>query len=364
MAAWTGLHGMGARAADLTVLQVAPLTGVDGGLGYHLQVGAQVAFEEANALAPLPAGNLRLVTLDEQRGRVVAQVQDALLSVKPVALFGLVGRQALQSLSAGNWLARWQLPLVGLHSGSVEALTPMPPGVFVMRGSFLDEVDSVFLHLATIASRRVALVTTDDEDGREVAALVRQKARESGVQLVSSHVHPHGSALTDEAVDAVLRQPHDAVILASNTAAVANYARRYGQGGGKGQLIALSSAEATQLAAVVGPEVARGVLISQLVPHPRDPKLPLMRQWLAAYRRHGPSDLAPTLAMTEAYISARVLIETLRRCGPQPTGTLLWKALAAQTEPLVLAGLPVSLNRRGQPYRSLSMIGQAGGLVF
>lgn len=368
-AVWLGL-GLGCMAAsaqaELTVLQVAPMTGVDGGLGYHVRLGAQVAFDEANADAPVPGGPLRLLTLDEQRGQVVKQVQQA-LPQSPVALFGLVGRHSVQELAQGTpggWLAQWQLPLVGVFSGSVQALNPVPAGVTLTRGSYADEVEAVFRHLATIASRKVALVTTDDDDGREVTELVRRQAQAAGVQLLGVHLHPTGSAEVVAAANTLAGQPVDGLILASNTAAVANFAKLYTQAGGKAQLVALSSAEATQLAAVVGAGAARGVLISQLVPNPRDPKKLLSREFLAAYKRFGPADLAPTLAMTESYIAARVLLEGLRHSGPKPTAPTLWRALAGLPTTVNVSDLPVALNRKVPGYRSLSMIGREGALVY
>ncbi|NDY89791.1 ABC transporter substrate-binding protein [Ideonella livida] len=360
------MAGSPAALAQLTVLQVAPLTGVDGGLGYHVRLGAQIAFDEANAQDPVPGGPVSLLTLDEQRGQVVQQVRQA-LARQPVALFGLVGRHSVQELAQGTpggWLTQWQLPLVGVFSGSVQALAPLPAGVVLTRGSYADEVESVFRHLGTIASRRVALVTTDDADGEEVSALVRQQAQAEKVGLLGVHTHPTGSAEVMAAAQTLAGQGVDAVILASNTAAVANFAKLYTQAGGRAQLIALSSAEATQLAAVVGPQAARGVLISQLVPNPRDPKRLLSREFLAAYKRWGPADLSPTLAMTESYIAARLLLDSLRRSGPRPTAAGVWRTLAGLPPQVQVADLPVAVNRRAPGYRSLSMIGRDGALVY
>ncbi|WP_284619264.1 ABC transporter substrate-binding protein [Aquabacterium humicola] len=368
LAAAAAFAARGAAAAptpsDWPVLQVVPLSGVNGGIGWHLRVGALVAFAEANAAGAAFGRTLRLMTLDEEPGQVAAQVRGALRDSEALALLALHGRGTVGELARSGLPARAGLPVLGVMSGSASAPGFDAPWLFNIRGTFAHEIDQVLAHAATVHARRIVLVTGHDDDGHEVAALAAARAGSAGLQLMTVPPHPADSAEVAEAVTATLRLPHDVVVLATNTAAVAYFAKLYAAGGGRARLIALSSAEATQLAAVVGASAARGLLISQLVPHPRDPKIRLMREFSAAYKRHGPPELAPTLAMTEAYIAARVLIAQLQRTGPQATGAALQRTLAAAPPSFELAGLPLSLKRRGATFRSLSAIGRDGQLLF
>lgn len=357
--------GVQARAAgDWPVLQLVPLSGVNGGTGWHLHVGAQVAFAEINAAGGLFSRPLRLMTLDEEPGHVPQQVREALRGMSPVAMLGLYGRRSVGELALSRLPDELGVPVVGVKSGSLSAPGFDAPWLFVTRGSYLHEIDQVFRHATTIYARRVALLTTDDDDGREIAALARSRAPAMNIELVKVQHHLADSAQVADAVAAIAATPHDAVLLATNTSAVAYAAKLYAAGGGRGRLIALSSAEATQLAAVVGAAAARGLLISQVVPHPRDPKIRLMREFSNAYRRFGPADIAATLAMAEGYIVGRVLIDGLQRTGPAANGSSLMHTLAATRESFELAGLPLSLQRRGAQFRSLSAIGRDGQLLF
>lgn len=367
-AAALGLAAGGAQAVpapgDWAVLQVVPLTGVNGGIGWHLRVGAQVAFAQANAVAAPFGRQLRLLTFDEEPGRVTEQVREGLRMAQPLALLALHGRHSVGELARSGLPAEAGLPVLGVTSGSASAPGFDAPWLFPIRGTYALEIDQVFAHAATIFARRVALLTTDDDDGREIAALARDRAASHGLQLATVQQHLADTAEVAAATQAIARTPHDAVLLATNTSAVAYFAKLYAAAGGRARLIALSSAEATQLAAVVGPAAARGLLISQVVPHPRDPKIRLMREFSAAYQRFGPRELAPTLAMTEAYIAARLLIDALQRTGAQATGASLLHTLAATPAAYELAGLPLSLKRRGPQFRSLSAIGRDGQLLF
>lgn len=361
-----GLLGATApQAAELTLLQLAPLSGFDGGTGHHMQVGAELAVAQAQAEGWLPGHRLKLVTQEEQRGQVAEQVRQAQAKLNPVALLGLYGRAGLAELAQSKVLDGLNLPVIGPHTGAVSGPGLEAPWLIFTRGSHADEVEAVFRHLATVAQRRLVLATTDDEDGREITTLVSQAASRSGISLSVAPPQPAGTAQVAAAVDACLQKPHDVVLLASNTSAVANFAKTYVRSGGKGQLIALASAEATQLAAIIGAEAARGVLISQMVPHPRDPKLGLMRDFQAALKAHGAEGTKPSMVMAEAYIAARVAIEGLRRVSaPRPDGAALLKVLAAQPSPLVLSGTAVVLRRQGQALRGLSMFGPNGALVY
>ena len=356
------------------VLQVAPLSGVHGGIGWHLRVGTQVAFDAANA-AGAPFGRpLQLTTLDEANGPVSEQLRPLLRSGDVLALLNLHGRRSVAELAATGLPAEAGVPVLGVMCGSAAAPGFDAPWLFTVRGTWAHELDQVLAHAATVFARRVALLVPDDDDGREIEALARARASAAGVALVGVHRHLPDTAEVAAAVEAITRVQHDAVLLATNTAAVADFARLYAAAGGRARLVALSSAEATQLALVVGAAAARGVLISQVVPHPRDPKIRLMREFSAAYHRFGAADLPPTLAMTEGYIAARVLIDALQRTGPNATGAALQRTLAAMPRPLELAGLPVVLNaprtrpgesaRTAQPYRTLSAIGRDGQLLF
>lgn len=360
------LAGPGALAAPEAwkVLQVAPLSGVHGGIGWHLRVGAQVAFDAANA-AGAPFGRpIRLTTLDENNGPAADQLRPLLRGGDTLALLNLHGRRSVAGLAASGLPAEAGVPVLGVMSGSAASPGFDAPWLFTVRGTWALELDQVLAHAATVFARRVALLVPDDDEGREIEALAQARAAAAGITLAGVHRHLADTAEVAPAVEAITRTPHDAVVLATNTAAVADFARLYAAAGGRARLVALSSAEATQLALVVGAAAARGVLISQVVPHPRDPKIRLMREFSAAYQQHGAADLAPTLAMTEGYIAARVLIDALQRTGPNANGAALQRTLAATPRHFELGGLPLALKRQAQPYRTLSAIGRDGQLLF
>jgi branched-chain amino acid transport system substrate-binding protein len=337
-----------AWAADLAVIQIAPLSGVNGGVGWHMELGAQVAFDEVNAAGGINGRKIRLVTVDEAPLRVVEQARELAQRENAVALFGMVGASSFANVVQSQLPSALQLPMVAVNSSAPAVHRIDDPYVFVTRPGVVDELDTVFRHLATVRTPKVALLVVDDAEGEDVVSAAQDRARAAGIELVSVTRHLANSAQVDEAAAKILSVPHHAVVIASNTAAVAYFCKLYRRSGGTGQIVALSSAEATQLAAVVGKEAARGVLISQVVPNPRDKRSLLMREFATAYAKFGQADVMPTLIMTEGYIGARVLIEGLQRSGASPTGATLARALDAQRS-VSIAGYRVNMKRSNTP---------------
>jgi len=354
-----------AAAADLAVLQVAPLTGVSGGLGWHMQVGAQVAFDSVNAAGGINGQRLRLVSVDEDPGHVANQVRALTEKENPVAMLGTVRSATLDELLKRNLLQSLQLPVIGVGSGALAVHRQRDPLVYLTRASHGDELETVFRQMETMQTNRVALLTTDDKDGLELQELAKELAARHGIKLVALAAHPADTAMVEDAVRAIQKVPHQAVVLASNTAAVAYFCKLYRKDRGTGQLVALSSAEATQLAQVVGKEAAHGVMISQVVPNPRNARVELMREFEAAYRKYGPQDIEPTLTMTEAYVNARVLIAALQRMPGTPTRAALAKVLAAG-DVMDLSGYRIALHPEQGPRHStsVSMIDRDGRVVY
>ncbi len=358
---------MPTHAEEIQVLQAVPLTGVQGGVGWHMSVGARVAFDAVNAKGGIQGRKLALEifndddpgALDRLARRAAGGDAVAVLGVLDVAPF-----DALRRAQAPQAQAQPRLPVVGIQSGAGSVREPAGLPVVLTRASSEDEVDHVLRHLATVQMRRVAYVGDDDEDGRRLLAAARRKASAQGVELVAAALHEPHTAEVAPAVGAVLKTPHHAVVIASNTAAVALFSKLYRKSQGAGQIVALSSAEATQLARVVGNGAARGVMISQVVPNPRNPRVALMREFLADYAAHGPADLEPTLAMTEAYVNARLLVHALKAGGADVGRASLARFLAAH-DSVDLSGWRVVLRAGGGArYTGMSVIDSHGRVLY
>jgi branched-chain amino acid transport system substrate-binding protein len=107
-------------------------------------------------------------------------------------------------------------------------------------------------------------------------------------------------------------------------------------------------------------EHARGVVVTQVFPSERSAAYPINREAADLAKAKGLNVLSP--AMMEGFAAAKVLLEGLRRTGPNPTGPKLREALES-LKAYDLGGLQVSYSptdHTGLDFADLSIIDGSG----
>ena len=128
-----------------------------------------------------------------------------------------------------------------------------------------------------------------------------------------------------EALEAITNERPDAVVQISAYKSCAAFVREARKAGYDGTFHNVSFVGSQALADELGPE-GRGVMISQVMPHPTSTTTAIAREYLDALKRSG-SPNAPNYSSIEGYIAARVFAEGLRRAGRAPSREGLVAAL-------------------------------------
>ncbi len=105
---------------------------------------------------------------------------------------------------------------------------------------------------------------------------------------------------------------------------------------------------------------ARGTIVSQIFPYERSLSAPMVKE--ASDLAHAKDVPEVTPAMLEGFAAAKVLVEGLRRAGPNPTRASLRNALETLHK-FDIGGLEVSYSptdHTGLDYADLSIIGPEG----
>jgi ABC-type branched-subunit amino acid transport system substrate-binding protein len=84
------------------------------------------------------------------------------------------------------------------------------------------------------------------------------------------------------------------------------------------QLYTLSPVDSFGLVKAAGVENARGVVISQAMPYPYHTALAVVREYQKAMKKHAP-DKPFSFYSLEGFIGAKIVVEALKRAGPNPT---------------------------------------------
>lgn len=355
------LCALPAAHADITVLQIAPLTGPYGGIGWHMQVGAQIAVSDLNAHGGIAGQKVRLVTVGQEPGDVGKQLRPLIEKQSPSAILGVVGEDAVQQVLDSRVLEDSGLALIGPRVGA-SSLASGSKQLFLTRPSFTFEAARVLKYYATSGMRNVGVVYEDNGFGREAWAAASSEAAGLNAK-VNGVSYLAGSAMVDQAVTKMLAAQPQAIILASQTAGAAAFIQRYRAQGGSAQLTALSLVEGSHLARIIGKKAAHGVAVIEAAPNTLNEAVPLVREFRAGYHKYGPSDVEPTQAMMESYVAARTMIEGLRRAGGNRSKL---PAALATLDHFDLGGVSVSFagsKRAGLEFAEMAVIDRQGRVI-
>lgn len=355
-----------AAADTLTIAQVAPLSGVLATTGQQMVLGGKVCFDAVNARGGVHGAQIRTLVADD--GYKVADTlrltREMVARPEVVALFGFAGSANVGKLLEEDVLAQAGIALVAPYTGGELLRNPFNPWIFHLRAGYADEAEHIVEQLNTMGITRIALLYQDDAFGKSGLDGVEAALRRRGQKLVVSAGYPRN---TGDVADAVRRivaaQPQSVIMIAVNKPAAA-FARQYRAAGGGAQLFNISVVDPAELVKLGGIENVRGLGISQVVPYPYRPSLPVVREFQAALKKHAPG-AEVNYTNFEEYLGAKVLVEALRRAGPKPSRAQVIAALESLRS-FDLGGVTVSYGpkeRVGSRYVEVTVIGGEGKLL-
>jgi ABC-type branched-subunit amino acid transport system substrate-binding protein len=355
-----------ASAAEIVIGQVAPLTGVLATTGREMVVGGRVYFDWVNDHGGINGARVREIVVDD--GYDVAGTERATRSLlarpEVVALFGFAGTANIGKLLEDRVLADAGVALVAPYTGGESLRTPFNPWIFHLRAGYAGEAKHMVQQLDTLGIHRIALLYQDDGFGQSGKAGVEAALARQGRSLVAAAPYERNTSDVGPAVRTILAANAQAVIMIAVNQPAAAFIKAYRQAGGGGQLFNVSVVDPAELARLAGLDNARGLGISQVVPYPYVATLPVVREFQAALHHYAPGE-AVNYTNFEEFLGAKVLVEGLRRAGPEPTRAKLIAALETLRN-FDLGGIAVTYGPRervGSSFVEVTVIGGDGKLL-
>ncbi len=318
-----------AGAATLVVGQVAPYSGPLAPTGSHVGAGAQLYFDRVNAAGGIHGAKIRLVTKDDgyKVPETVRLTRELIKEAAPVALVGMVGTGNVEALVKEGILAEAGIPVVGIRSGAMSLVSPVVSQLFHTRASYAAEAEKIVQQLATTGIARVAVLYQDDPFGLDGLAGAERSLRQHALQLLVKAPYEKNTTKVEAAVAAIAAARPQAVIMVSNTAASAEFVKQSRAAGNDAQLLAISVTDGPQVVKRIGKEAAHGLGIVQVVPDPHSRALTIARDLQDDFKRFAPQGIELNHTLLEGYLAGKVLVEGLKRAGPNPTRKKLREAL-------------------------------------
>lgn len=348
-----------ASSQEVVFGQSAPLTGPFASLGEGYRNGALLAFDEANKSGELGVRRVRLVTLDDAYtvNKAVVNAKALMEEHRVTCFFNHMFTNTVRAtlplaVDAG-------IPFVGAYSGHPDLYRNDQPLLFMTRASFAQELHRILDYLVSVGYQRTALVYYDNAVGEELRQEVESGLVQRGRPLFASAKMPVGGSAVP-AARGTADKDIDAVVLGVSGSDAVAYLRMQQAGGRRPAYFARSLVGSAQLHQELGADAA-GIIISQLVPSPFKPTLPVARSYLRLLAQRDPRAL-PTFVELEGFINARLMVTALRKIEGAVSRESLLRALSAvgRTE---IGGFAVDFegsNRNGSQYVELTMLRRDG----
>lgn len=367
MALAAALAFLPARAADLVIGQVAPYSGPLAPTGSHMREGARLYFDHVNAQGGVNGARIRFVTRDDayKAAETVRLTRELLAQSRPVALTGVVGTGNIAALVKEKVLDEADVPLVAMRSGATSLVKPPHPMLFHTRASYGAEVQKIVTQLTTTGSTRLAVFYQDDPFGQDGLASAEAAIAAAKANLVAKAGYPRNTTKVEAAVAAIAAAKPQAVIMVSNTAASAEFVKQSRAAGNDAMLFAMSVTDGPQVASLIGKDAAHGLAVVQVVPDPQSRALPVTRELQDLYKQNPPKDIELNHTLLEGFIGAKVLVEGLRRAGPNPSPKRLREALDGLRN-FDVGGVVIDFspaNHSGSRYVDITILNREGRLL-
>ncbi len=348
--------------SQLLIGQTTALTGPASTGATENTQGAQVYFKHINSRGGINGQKVELVSLDDKFDAKLAAENAAKLITEHRVLALFMNRGTPHTQAIMPLLGQHKIPLIAPSTGAMVLHKPVHPWIFNVRASYQREAEKAITHLATIGMSRIGVVHVDDSFGADVTEGANKGFEKA--QIKPAFVEKFDRTKPDFSAIAALPSKHQAqaVLFIGSAAAVAEGTKVIRANGSRAQIVTVSNNASSGFIKLMG-EHARGTIVSQVFPFERSIATPMVKEAMELAAAQGYKEVTP--AMLEGYAGAKVVVEALRRAGPNPTRLGLQQALNGMGK-VDIGGLEVSYSETdhtGLDFADLSIIGAGDKFV-
>jgi ABC-type branched-subunit amino acid transport system substrate-binding protein len=290
------------------------LSGPAAALGKEMRRGVLAGLEQANRAGGFQGRPLRLLDLDDgyEPARTAPNMQRLLKDDQVMAIIGNVGTPT--AIAALPLIRAHQTLFFAPFSGA-GGLRRTPPERYVInvRASYAEEISAMVDALVLqggLGPEEIAFFTQRDGYGDAgyvggFSALKRY-GLEDEQQVLHVRYRRNTLAVENALADLLLAEPPPrAVIMVGTYAPCAKFIRLARRSGLTALLLNVSFVGSDALAKELG-ATGDGVVVTQVVPHPLESQLPLVREYRTALAQF--DNQAPSFISLEGYLAMRTLL--------------------------------------------------------
>lgn len=346
-------------ADDRIVLgQSAPFSGPSAQLGLQFQLGAQLHFEAVNAKGGVNGRRIELQRLDDgyEPERCTANTRQ-FIGQNVFALFGYVGTAT--SLAALPLATEAKVPFFAPFTGAQALREPFNRYAIHVRASYFDETAAIVRQVTAVGIRKLAVFHQNDAYGKTGLEGVQRALQAQNLTPVAVGTVERNSTEVAAALKDILAARPEAIVQIGAYKACATFIRLARQQGYVGNFYNVSFVGTQALSDELG-AMAKGVVVSQVMPFPYAPVMPLSGDYLTALKDQ--RGVSPNYSGMEGFVAARVFTEALARAGRGLTRETFLNAVEG-LQNLNLGGFPVDFGPRkhaGSRFVELTLLTEDG----
>ncbi|HEU4369691.1 MAG TPA: ABC transporter substrate-binding protein [Methylomirabilota bacterium] len=346
---WVSAETPSASAPGVTTREIrigmsAAFKGTAAGLGTEFYRGAQAYYDEVNARGGVYGRVLTVVGLDDNYEPLPCITNTIQLLDKESVFFlsNYVGTPTLtRALPVIKRYADQHVVLVGNFTGAQpQREAPYVEQVFNIRASYRQEMAALVDRFWQLGARHVGVYSQADAYGRSGTDGVSRALATRGARIAAETTYQRGARFEDDmsaAVNALRRAGVDAVLCTGAYQGCGAFVRTARDLGWTVPISNVSFVGSDAMLRLLvhhgkttGRDYTRALVNSQVVPSYDDLALPGVVEYRGLMERYNPA-LPPALRdqnyvpqrysfiSLEGYVNARVVVEALRRVGPNPS---------------------------------------------
>ena len=331
---WGVLASFNAAAAELLIGRLGSLKSpISSPTTLAASEGFDLYIKRINDAGGVNGQKIKVVFRDDEfkPPMVVTSAAELIETDKVLVLVSPQGTPGTAGLIKEGLLTTSKIAVVGPFTGDAKVLSGA--NIFALRSTYEDEIAALARQIKAVGQKRVAYFYYNTSQGPVFAPIFEKIIKDAGLDYASAvgfDINPAEDAqiqLVNQAAAKVAALKADAIftfavgptfpmamrsLLKASSKAVTRYT------------FSINNWES--LVKKIGEQEAAGVVFSQAVPYPYSNNRQIVREYQSDIKKLAP-DQKINFAGLEGYMTAKVLVEALRRAGLAPSRERVLNAL-------------------------------------
>jgi ABC-type branched-subunit amino acid transport system substrate-binding protein len=309
----------GVSANEVRLGSSLALSGHASFLGTQTLHGALCYLRSINEAGGVHGRRIKVIAYDDgyDPPRCLENTQKLIVEDKVFALFCYVGTPT--SVKIMPLVLEARLPLVGLFTGAQILRNPFQRYIINIRASYYQETGAAVKELVeALGLKKFAVFYQYDDYGFDGLTGTQIALKKYGLAPVATGSYRRGSSEVEQALEQIMPSGAEVVIMIGTYDPCAQFIRVARTRGFNPIFHCVSFVGGDELANKLGRD-GEGVIITQVVPPPTETLLlDAAEEYTQLLARYYPED-KPNYVGFEGYLNGRVMVEGLRRAGPDLT---------------------------------------------